>query len=79
VKLVLNAGLQKDGQSKKEEIRFCGCSYNSGKIVGITGFNTFGDELKVKKKFFQNSRFQRVKAGVKKTSKKRFKKACKSE
>jgi hypothetical protein len=48
VKLVLNAGLQKDGVSKEEERRLCGCSYNCGNIVGITGFNAFGGELKIK-------------------------------
>ena len=48
VKLVLNAGLQKDGLSKEEETRLCGCSYNSGKIVGITGFKAFRGKLKRK-------------------------------
>ncbi|WP_167365611.1 hypothetical protein [Flavobacterium xinjiangense] len=48
MKLVLNAGLQKDGLSKEEETRLCGCSYNSGKIVGITGFKAFRGKLKRK-------------------------------
>jgi hypothetical protein len=42
-------GLQKDELSKEEETRLSGCSYNSGEIVGITDFNAFGGELKVKK------------------------------
>lgn len=48
MKLVLNAGLHKDGFSKEEETRLCGCSYNCGNIGGITGFNAFGGELKLK-------------------------------
>jgi hypothetical protein len=48
VKLVLNAGLQKGGLSKEEETRLCSCSYNSGKIVGVTGYEAFRSKLKRK-------------------------------
>ena len=64
VKLVLNTGLQKGGLCKEEEIRLCSCSCNNGKVVGVTGFKAFRGKLKTKK-YFQNSRFQSVKAKVK--------------
>lgn len=49
VKLVTNTGFQKSGLSKEEETRLCICSYNIGKIVGITGFKAFRSKLKIKK------------------------------
>jgi hypothetical protein len=75
---VLNAGLQKDGLSKEEETRFCGCSYNCGKIVGITGFNAFGGELKVKKNTFKIHVSSVLKRALRKGQKKAFKKLVKA-
>lgn len=48
VKLVLNAGLQKDELCKEEETRLCSRSCNNGKVVGVTGFKAFRGKLKTK-------------------------------
>jgi hypothetical protein len=48
VKLVTNAGFQKSGLSKEEETRLCICSYNRGKIVGVSCCKAFRSKRKVK-------------------------------
>ena len=50
----------------------------TGRIVNSGGFQHL-NEFKTKIKYFQNSRFQRFKANIKKSSKKSDLKACRSE
>ena len=60
--------------SKEEEIKRSGVWYSAGKTVNLQCVELF-NLIQCKIIHFQNSRFQRVKARVKKTSKKRDKKA----